>query len=47
MADVITVRFALTKSDGENPDDEDEEVDYSISWIEGSDGEFSAEVRPQ
>ena len=31
----------------ENPDDEDEEVDYSISWIEDSDGDFSAEVRSQ
>tara|TARA_Y100000294_G_scaffold171580_1_gene185243 strand:- start:95 stop:313 length:219 start_codon:yes stop_codon:yes gene_type:complete len=31
----------------ENPDDEDEEVDCSISWIEGADGEFSAEVRLQ
>ena len=31
----------------ENPDDEDEDVDYSISWVEDSDGDFSAEVRSQ
>lgn len=31
---------------GEDPDDEDEEVDYAISWIENSDGTYSAEVRP-
>lgn len=25
---------------------EDEDVDYSISWIENTDGSFSAELRP-
>ena len=30
----------------ENPDDEDEEVDYQISFIERDSGEFVAEVRP-
>ena len=29
-----------------DPDDEDEEVDYSVSWIENSDGSYAAEVRP-
>jgi len=31
---------------GENPDDEDEDVDYDISWIDNDDGSFSAEIRP-
>ena len=31
---------------GENPDDEDEEVDYDVSWIENDDGTYSAEIRP-
>ena len=29
-----------------DPDDEDEEVDYSVSWIENPDGSYAAEVRP-
>ena len=31
---------------GEEPDDEDEEVDYEISWIENGDGSIAAEIRP-
>lgn len=31
---------------GDNPDDEDEEIDYEISWIENGDGSYSAEIRP-
>ena len=31
---------------GEDPDDEDEEVDYEVSWVENEDGTFSAEIRP-
>lgn len=31
---------------GEDPDDEDEEVDYVLSWVDSSDGTYSAEIRP-
>lgn len=30
----------------DDPDDESEEVDYQISWIEAEDGSVVAEVRP-
>ena len=30
----------------DDPDDEDAEVDYEISWIENEDGSTSAEIRP-
>jgi hypothetical protein len=31
---------------GEDPDDEDEEVDYSVEWIQNDNGSYSAVVRP-
>lgn len=31
---------------GVDPDDEDEEVDYELSWLEADDGEVVAEIRP-
>jgi len=31
---------------GDDPDDEDEEVDHEVSWIENEDGSYAAEVRP-
>ncbi len=30
----------------DDPDDEDAEVDYEVSWIENQDGSMSGEVRP-
>ena len=30
----------------DDPEDEDAEVDYQISWIENGDGSISAEIRP-
>jgi hypothetical protein len=30
----------------EDPEDELEEVEYEVSWIENEDGSYSAEVRP-
>ena len=32
---------------GENPDDEDEEVDYQISWLQDDEGYYFAEIRPE
>ena len=31
---------------GDDPEDEDEEVDYEISWLEEDGGEYTAEIRP-
>lgn len=31
---------------GVDPDDEDEEVDYELSWLEADDGAVVAEIRP-
>lgn len=31
---------------GTEPDSDEEDVDYTISWIENDDGSYSAEVRP-
>jgi hypothetical protein len=31
---------------GEDPEDEDEEIEYEISWIENEDGSITAEIRP-
>jgi len=30
----------------DDPEDEDAEVDFSLSWIEGEDGSLIAEIRP-
>ena len=30
----------------DNPEDEDSEIDYEISWIMNEDGTYSAEIRP-
>ena len=30
----------------DDPDDEDAEVDYEITWIENDDGSIAAEIRP-
>jgi hypothetical protein len=31
---------------GEDPEDDDEEVDHEVSWVENDDGSYTAEVRP-
>ena len=31
---------------GEDPEDEEEEVDYDITFLENDDGSFSVEIRP-
>ena len=31
----------------DDPEDEDAEVDYEISWLEDDNGSYSAEIRPQ